>query len=168
MATRKTWIWIIVSILAVCVIAMIAVAGFGVYFVASHIKSERLPTAQDAHRRFDEAKAVFKDQKPLVEIDQRERPHITRAISSLPTGTAKPEYLRILAWDPDKPSRVVSVNLPFWLLRFGGRKINVFEHGGGFDFDRMNVDVRDLERIGPILLLDYRATTGERVLVWTK
>ena len=100
-------------------------------------------------------------------MDQRERPKLTRAIASLPTSTSKPEYLWILAYDPDNDGRIVKVNLPFWLLRFGKRSIKL-DHGQGFDLDRLDIDVHQLERVGPILLVDYRSTSGERVLVWTK
>lgn len=166
MATRKTWIWIIVITLSVCVVGMLAVAGAGVYFVASHFDT-RQASSTEAFQEFDRAKAVFKEQKPLFEIDQRERPKLSRQLASLPTSTSQPEYLWILAYDPDRDGRMVRVNLPFWLLRFGKNKIKL-DQGEGFDLDRLNIDVRELQRIGPMLLLDHRSTSGERVLVWTK
>ena len=166
MATRKTWIWIIVGVLALCVIAMLAVAGAGVYFVASHIDTKAASSA-DAGIEFDKARALLNNQKPLFELDSRERPRLTREIASLPTAAAKPEYLWILAFDPDREGRLVRVNLPFWLLRLGRKKIQVMDRSE-FDLSRLNIDVGDLERIGPQLLVDYRSNSGERVLVWTK
>jgi hypothetical protein len=166
MATRKTWIWIIVITLAVCVVGMLAVAGAGVYFVASHFDT-RQASSSEAFQEFDRAKAPFKDQKPLFELDQRERPKLTRELSSLPSVTTKPDYLWILAFDPDREGRIVKVNLPFWLLRLGKKNIKI-DHGRGFDLDRLDINVNDLQRIGPMLLMDYRSTSGERVLVWTK
>jgi len=166
MPTKKTWIWIIVAFLAVCVVGMMAVAGAGVYFVATHFDTKQA-TSTDAYQEFDRARAAFKEQKPLFELDQRERPKLTRAIASLPTSTSKPEYLWILAYDPDREGRIVKVNLPFWLLRFGKRSIK-FDHGQAFDLDRLDIDFHQLERVGPLLLVDYRSTSGERVLVWTK
>ncbi len=88
MASKKTWISIIVGGLAACVIALLAVAGFGVYLVASHIDTMRT-TSADAFRQFDEAKAALKDQKPLYEMDQRERPRMTRQLSTMPTVTTE-------------------------------------------------------------------------------
>jgi hypothetical protein len=165
MATKKKWIWIIVTVLAVCVVALLAVAAFGVYFVASHIDTSRT-TSADAFRQFDEAKAALKDQKPLYELDQRERPRVTRQLSEMPTAAARPEHLIVLAWDPDD-ERVVKVTLPFWLLRMGRRKIKI-DSGSGFDLERLDLDVNELQRVGPLLLFDYRSTSGERVLVWTR
>jgi hypothetical protein len=37
-----------------------------------------------------------------------------------------------------------------------------------FDLRRLNLDFKDLERIGPVLLLDVHTQTGERVLIWTE
>src|SRR5262245_1803601 len=115
MATKKTWIWIIVVFLAVCVVGMLAVAGAGVYFVASHIDTRRASGAE-AFQEFDRARAAFKEDKPLFELDQRERPRLSRQIASMPTSPTQPEYLWILAYDPDREGRIVKVNLPFWLL----------------------------------------------------
>ena len=166
MATRKTWIWIIVITLSVCVVGMLAVAGAGVAVGTRHFQTQKFPSSE-AFQEFDRARASFKDQKPLFELDQRERPKLTRELSSLPSVTTKPDYLWILAFDPDREGRIVKVNLPFWLLRFGKKNIKI-DHGRGFDLDRLDIDVNELQRIGPMLLLDHRSTSGERVLVWTK
>jgi hypothetical protein len=166
MATKKTWIWIIVVVFAVCVVGMLAVAGAGVYFVASHFDT-RQASSSEAFQEFDRARAAFKEDKPLFELDPRERPRLSRPLASMPTSATKPEYLWILAYDPDREGRIVKVNLPFWLLRFGKNKINL-DQGRGFDLERLNIDVNELQRIGPTLLMDHRATSGERVLVWTK
>lgn len=166
MATKKTWIWIIVAFLAVCVIAILAVAGAGVYFVASHIET-KAATMSDAFQEFDRAKAALGGQKPLFEVDERERPHLTRQLATMPTSATKPEHLWVLAWDPDREGRLIKVNLPFWLLRLGNRKIQVGQDAG-FNLERLNLDVNELERIGPQLLVDIRSPAGERVLVWTK
>jgi hypothetical protein len=165
MATRKTWLWIILGGLGLCLMALFAVAGAGVYFVAQHFDTEPVSGA-DALRAFDNARDRFKDAKPLFELDDRERPRLTRQLSTLPTSSVKPEHLWILAWDPDE-GRTVKISLPFWILRLGRQNIKI---GGGRDFDleRLNIDLRDLERVGPLLLLDQRSTSGERVLIWTQ
>ena len=53
------------------------------------------------------------------------------------------------------------------MLRVGHRKID-FLHEGGLDVEELNLDADQLERIGPALVLDYRAPTGARVLIWTQ
>jgi hypothetical protein len=168
MASRKTWIWIIVGIFGTCVLLLLVIAGAGIYFVSNHISTKHT-SSTDAFQTFDAARARFKGQAPLLEVDNNEHPRVTKPLTSFPTSPDKPQDLYVLAWDPDD-ERVVQVALPFWLLKMGRRKVNVMSGSGsgGFDFDRLNIDIRDLERIGPMLVLDMRGSQGERVLVWTK
>ena len=96
----------------------------------------------------------------------REQPRIARPLSEIPNGSVKPENLWILAWDPDE-EKVVKLSLPFWMLRMGRKKMTVME-SSGFDLERLNVDWRELERIGPALVFDLKSSRGERVLIWTR
>ena len=73
--------------------------------------------------------------------------------------------LAILVWDPTD-ERTVRISLPFWVLKLGRRKIDI-GNSGGFDFERLNIDVDQLEKIGPRLLVDVQRPGGERVLVWS-
>ena len=165
MASRKTWIWIIAGVFGTCVLLLLAVAGAGIYFVTSHISTKQT-TSSDAFQTFDTARAKFKDQKPLLEIDDHDKPRLPKALSTFPTSPKRPEELCVLAWDPED-ERVVQVSLPFWLLKLGRRKVDV-TGTRGIDLDRLNIDVQELERIGPVLILDLHAPSGQRVLVWTK
>ena len=38
MATAKTWLWIILGFVGVCVLGLSVIAGTGVYFVSKHIQ----------------------------------------------------------------------------------------------------------------------------------
>lgn len=165
MATRRTWLWIIVACLGVIILGLMAIAGAGIYFVTSHIDTARVSSA-DAMRQFDEARAVFKDQQPLFELDKEEHPQATRPLQDLPRSSVRPTNLTVMAWDADD-ERIVKISLPFWLLRMGGEQIEI-NNRRGFDLSDLHLDVHDLERIGPALLFDYRASSGERVLVWTQ
>jgi hypothetical protein len=166
MASRRTWIWIVLIFLGICVTAMMAVAGAGIYFVSSHIDF-KTTTMSDAGRTFEEVKASFKEQKPLFEIDSYERAKALRPLSEIPTSTVKPKDLWIQAWDADD-ERLVKISVPFWLLRLGKRKMDFARNGEGFDLDRLNIDVNELERIGPTIVFDFRAPSGDRVLLWTQ
>jgi hypothetical protein len=90
---------------------------------------------------------------------------MTRPLESLPAGATRPQTMYILAWDPDK-ERLARVSMPFWMLRLGRKKIDLTS--GGFDFERLQLDIEQLERVGPIILFDYRPQNGQRVLVWTQ
>ena len=58
--------------------------------------------------------------------------------------------------------------MPLWVLRLGRRKIDILKSSRGFNFESLNLDIAELERIGPALVLDYRTPSGERVLIWTQ
>jgi hypothetical protein len=172
MAKTKTWIWIIAGFLGVCVLVLMAVAGAGVYFVSQHIVAKRVATT-DALRQFEDARSMLKDKKPLLELDRLGHPREVQRTEKLPTSLIKPTNMVVLAWNPDR-GRIVRVSLPFWLLLMGKRKVDLFDSGSGgsgtnnFDVDRLNIDVRELERIGPAFVLDYVTMNGERILVWTE
>ena len=163
MASKKTWLWIIAAGFGLCVFTLLAVAAAGMYFVSQHVDAARSSGA-DAMRSFEAARETFKD-PPLFEIDALERVRATRAIAKLPTSKRVPTHLWVLAWDPND-ERLVKVSLPFWLLRLGRRNVEI--SSGGFDLEQLNLDVQELERVGPMLVIDHRATSGERVLIWTQ
>ena len=162
--TRKTWIWIIVGVLGFGVVCIIAIAGMGVYFVSHHVSASRT-SSTEAFRAFDEARMPFKDERPIYEMDEREHPRQVRQFADLPTSTVKPELMWILAWDPDR-ERLVKVSIPFWLLRLGRQNVDI--SSGGFDFQRLQLDVNELSRVGPVILVEHRSLGGERVMVWTR
>ena len=87
-------------------------------------------------------------------------------LAALPPAATPATDLAILVWDPTD-ERTVRISLPFWVLKLGRRKIDI-GNSGGFDFERLNIDVDQLEKIGPRLLVDVQRPGGERVLVWTK
>lgn len=166
MAKKRTWLWILVGLFGVGVVFMLVLAAAGVYFVTSHVQAGPSSSA-DAFQSFDDVRAAFKDQKPVFELDVREQPRQVLAFKEMPTAAAKPTMLWVLAWDPDR-ERLAKVSVPFWLLRLGRNNINVVSTDEGFRLERLNLDVDELERVGPQLLFDYRAPSGERVVVWTK
>src|SRR5207249_525554 len=100
--------------------------------------------------------------------DTFDHPHEARRVADIATSAVRPANLHILAWNPDR-GRLARVSVPFWLLRMGHGKFNLVpSEGSGFTLERLNLDVPDLERIGPALVLDYGAQSGERVLIWTE
>jgi hypothetical protein len=164
MAKRRTWLWILVAIVGLGLVCVIAMAGFGMYFVSRHVHAGP-STSADAFQAFDNARARFKDAKAIFELDDRERPRQMRQFGELPTSATRAEMVWILAWDPER-ERLVKMSLPFWVLRLGRQKIDIAN--GGFDFERLELDVNELQRVGSVLLFDFRTTNGKRVLIWTQ
>ncbi len=165
MASRKTWIWILVGTASVGTVALLTVAGAGIYFVSQHVHTNR-STNPEALHAFDTALARFPHQRPLYDVDAANHPKLTRSLAGMPTSPVTPTTLVVLAWDPEG-GRLIRMSLPFWLLRVGQQRIHVSSHEGGFDLERLDLDLDELERIGPTLVLDYRNEDGTRVLLWT-
>lgn len=166
MATRKTWVWIVGGVFAGGVFLLIATAGGCVYFVSRHVQSSP-STSANAIESFDRVTRAFEGRRALYELDAQERPHLTTELSSLPTSDTRPSSLMVQAWNPTD-ERIVNVTLPLWLLRMGPDHVRVSNRKDGFDFNRLELDVDQLERIGPALVLDYRNQDGVRILLWTK
>jgi hypothetical protein len=166
MATVKTWLKIALVIVGVGMLGMCAIAGAGIYFVSKHVNTTRV-SSSSAIKQFDDALVRFKDQKPLIEIDSAERVRRTRDIADLPTAATRATNFIVKAWDPDE-GRIVNLTIPIWILAMGRRKVDLGMGADSFDLRRLNLDFKDLERIGPVLLIDVHTRTGERVLIWTE
>jgi hypothetical protein len=167
MASRRTWVWVLVSIAAIGVVALVAIAAAGAYFVASRVSAEP-STRADATRAFDDVTARFPGAAPLYEIEPSERARPIRPLHTIPAAGTAPADLWLLAWDPHE-ERLVRVSLPFWMLRMHHRqKLTFAPHQSGFDLNRLDLDVEQLERIGSALVVDFRNEDGLRVLVWTQ
>jgi hypothetical protein len=166
MATRRTWVWVLVGAAGVGLVALMVMAGSGVYFVSHHIQTQHA-TGPDAIKAFDAVIASMGSGHPLYELDTNDEPRLVKPLVDIPTASTQPDTLWMLAWDPDQ-DRLVRVSLPFWLLRVGSRKVRVIRGDRGFNLERLNLDVDELARIGPALVFDFRNQDGVRVLLWTQ
>jgi hypothetical protein len=166
MATGKTWLKIILVVIALGMLGMCAIAGAGVYFVSQHVNTSSI-SATDALQQFDDARAKFKNVRPLLEIDSNEEVNQLRTMADIPTADVKATTLMVMAWDPTD-ERIVNFKIPLWVLGMGERKIDLGIGAESFDMRRLKIDVKDLERIGPALVLDLKAPSGDRALVWTQ
>jgi hypothetical protein len=72
-----------------------------------------------------------------------------------------------MAFDPDE-GKVVRMEIPFWLLRLKMRGTRFSIGGDSIDLKDLRLTVEDLERFGPTLIVDHKARSGERVLVWSQ
>jgi hypothetical protein len=164
MAKVKTWVWIVVGVIALGILGIVAMAAAGLWFVRSHVNIQSA-TVSAATNDFDTVRGRFSGQKPLIELD--ERGDFVRANTDRPAGTTRPQTLAVMAFDADE-EKVVRMDLPFWLLRLksGGGRFSV--GGGDVDLAKLRLTVEDLERYGPTLILDHKDRGGARVLVWTQ
>jgi len=162
--SRKTLIWIIVGVVGFGVVCLIAVAGFGMYFVFNHVQA-RHATPAEAFGAFDEARAKFKDEKPVYDMDNADHPRQMREWSTIPTSTSKTDDVWVLAWNPDR-ERLARVSIPLSVLPYLKGKVDI--SSSGFNFQQLQLDVKELRRVGPVLLFDFRTPSGVRVLIWTQ
>jgi len=166
MAAARTWFKIAIALIGLGTLGMCAIAGAGVYFVRQHVDTRRVSTSS-AMEQFDEALARFKDQKPVIEIDAEEQVRKLRDLGELPTAPAKVTDFVVMAWDPDE-GRIVNLRLPLWILTMGQRKVDLGIGAESLDLRRLQLNLEELSRVGPQLILDLRTRTGERVVLWTE
>ncbi len=166
MARARTWILIIFASIGAIVIFLMVAAGVGTFWLMRHISTQPA-TATSAVKTFDQERARFGTEPALLNLDDLDNGFaIQKKIDSLPASPTPATEMGILVWSPDN-NRTVRIALPFWLLRLGRKKITI-SGADSFDFDRLKIDVGQLERIGPRLIADIERPGGERVLIWTK
>jgi hypothetical protein len=168
-SSRKTWISVVIA--AVIVVGILAAAAVGgtAFFIYRHVQTQFTPS-ENAGQRFDEARARFTGQQPLLEVRHNDdRPVVNHRALSGPPSTVKLEVLRVLAYD-GHAGKLVNVSIPFWLLRLAPSNKFSFLSDNGIDFDaeRVHLTLEDLERRGPGLILDQADRRGSQVLVWTE
>ncbi len=162
----KTWVWVVVGVVVVGILGIVAMAAVSLYYVSRHVATqEASPTS--AAREFDEIRSRFAGQKPLIELN--EQGDLLRTNPDRPPQQThrSPEKLSVLVFDPDE-RRLVRIQIPFWLLRLKVGGTTVDFNGGKMDLEDLKLSIEDLERLGPTLIVDHTAASGERVLVWSQ
>jgi hypothetical protein len=167
MAKKTSWAVIILGISAFVLIVgvgLVAVVGYVLYQqFAFQAKSA---TEMSADEEFARIVAKFEGQKPYLIIKDGE-PVVSDQPAAAP---GKPvEALHIIVWDPDE-RKVVTLNMPFWLLRMTkGQPIRISSNDDpGGEAVKLKITAEDVERRGPGLILDHKEASGERVLVWAQ
>lgn len=165
--TKRTWLWVIGGAAVFILIAIVGIAAVSVLYVSRHVQATTMSIG-DAIATFESARGRFGQQQPLYELDDEEQPFTTVDLTSLPSSTDRPSALFIQAWNPDE-ARLVKMSIPFWLLRLApaDMKVDARTDSRHFDFHDLHLDIEQLDRIGPALVMDYRNENGVRVLLWT-
>jgi hypothetical protein len=159
----KTWVWVVVGIAVFGILGVIAMAAAGLWFVKSHVNIQNTSPAM-ASADFQTIRARFPEQKPLIELD--EHGNFMHANTDRAPGTLRPQTLNIMAFD-SHDEKVFRLDLPFWMLRLKSQA-RVQVGGGSVDLAKLRLTVEDLERYGPILILDQKDSDGSRVLIWSQ
>ena len=162
----KTWVWVVVGIAGVGILCVVAMAAAGIYYFTQNIEARKASPIVAA-REFDEVRARFKGQKPLIELDERGHFLKSNTDRPFPANVRRPEKLCVLAFDPDDEG-LVKVTVPFWLLRLNVKGATVDFGNSNMRLEDLKLTVQQLERFGPTLVLDQRNAGGDRVLVWSQ
>ena len=85
------------------------------------------------------------------------------ALISGPQGR-RAETVHILTWDGDD-NKLLRTSVPLWLMRFSS--INILSNLG-IAPERFSLTVKDIERYGPGVIVDFRRPGQNRVLLWTE
>ncbi len=162
---KRTWLWILLGVFAFLFVLAVGGAAFTAYWVGSHMEFVETP-APDAAKSFDEIRAKFPGQRPLIEFQGGDRGTINVNESTTPSSV-KLTTLHIVAFDDDE-GRMVKVDVPFWLLRLKSGPIAFSSYASGFDDERVRLRVEDIERRGPGIVLDISERSEGRVLIWAE
>lgn len=158
----KTWVGMTIGIVAFLGVCALAVGSVGVYVFFQQVDIDDA-TASAADRSFDEARARFGRETPLLSLSGHAWSVNRRPASS----DTKPRTLHVMARETDD-ERLVSLSIPFWLLRLGDDDAvdlnfnNLDDEAALRDLD---LTVADLDRHGPGLIVDYDAPRDGRILI---
>jgi hypothetical protein len=166
MKKRRNWPLILFG-----VVVLVVFVGIGaIIAVTAWVQqnfSVRGTSQGDAQTEFETVRQKFQHRPPLLEM-RNGRPAYTNGTppAPMPTRVAL-DRMYVMAWDPDE-EKLVSVSVPFWLLRLKATPIEFSSYAAGFDDNHVNLRPEDLERYGPGIILDATMPSGERVLLWAQ
>lgn len=162
--TKKTWISILIAGVIIVGLLAVAIVGGTALFFYRHIDARLTPQA-NADRTFEETRARFVGQHPLVELTREDEPVIHRDRESPRQDI---HALHALVYD-ERSGKLTRVDVPGWLLRLmsGGGRLRI-ANVDPFGDEDTKLTLEDLQRHGPGLVLDIRRRYGSQVLIWTE
>jgi hypothetical protein len=168
-STKRTWIWVVLGILATFVLVMVVFVIGAVVEFRRHVKNEYVEGTA-AEQEFASTRARFAGQQPLIEFTGRGRSDdalVHRPAENAPR--VKINSLRVLVYDLQQ-GHLIHADVPGWLLRMmpeSGRYGGSFNTEFDDEFTRHRLTIEDLERHGLGLVLEGR-NDNTRILMWTE
>jgi len=171
MNNKRTWLWVILGVFGTLFMLCVMLVGGAVYMFRTHVHNERLETAT-AEREFEEQRARFKGQQPLVEFEGDDSNNDNAIVHRPAAGAARVKIntMRVLIYDL-RQSHLIHVDIPGWFLRMMPES----RYGSGFSsgfqgeeqFARHRITIEDLERHGLGLVVDGH-NPNTRILIWSE
>lgn len=161
---RRRWPIVLAGVAVVVTVLVIALAVAGTLFVRNNVQVAEGTSRERADAAFEAARRPFADTRPLLVMGDNTRPALAPGAETRRNpGTVS--ALHILAWDADKGS-LATVNVPLWLLAMKPGPIVFGDYvSDAWKTDSVHLDVKDLERYGPGIVLDMTAPDGQHVLI---
>jgi len=158
------WIGLGIAIVGVMlVVAVVAGAGFWAYQNFAPDATFLEPVKADAE--LAAIRARFPNQTPLIDTDGHGARIQTEGRTA--TFTGELQSLNIAAYDK-RARKLVRFSVPFWLMRLApDGKVSIGDEILG-EHGVEKLTVKQLEALGPGLLIDEPKPNGDRVLIWTE
>lgn len=165
MSPKRTWLSILLAVVAIAVVLCLALVGGAAYWLYQHVQTQEL-SSDGAADEFRRARARFAGQQPLVEMRPGAEPVVHRGTG--PASSTPVANFHVLAYDPDE-EKLMRANVPFWVLKMAPEKSISFTSRDRLLFSRLRLSMDDIERRGPGLVMDLDdvPVRGVRLLIWT-
>jgi hypothetical protein len=165
----KGCLWIGLGIAIVVVMVVVAViAGAGFWAYQTFAPDAVFVDQAKADQQLEDIRARFKNRTPLMVTGEHGRDARLQTEGREATFTGQLQALHVAVYDR-RAGKLVRFSMPFWLVRLApDGKVSIGD--GALDGVRgaEKLTVKDLEALGPGLIVDERKPDGDRVLVWTE
>lgn len=168
----KGCLWIALGVTCfVVMVGVVVIGGLGyTLYQQFNVNAHFLPR-EDAARQLDEVRARFAGQEPRLNVRRTEdgTPDLKITPPASP-NTVPLTTLHVAAFDASN-HKLVNFSVPFWLLRLapdGKMRVNGEEVLNHLSTPSGRLTVRDIEALGPGLLVDDSRPDGSRAIVWTE
>jgi hypothetical protein len=165
----KGCLWIGLGIAIVVVMIVVAVIAGAAFWAYQNLAPNAVFVDQaKADQQLEEIRARFKHQTPLIVTGENGHDARLQTEGREATFTGQLQSLHVAVYDR-RAGKLVRFSMPFWLIRMApDGKVSIGD--GALDGVRgaEKLTVKDLEALGPGLVVDDRKPDGDRVLVWTE
>jgi hypothetical protein len=163
----------IVRVMAACAaVVVLSVATAVVWFVVRH-RDVQSTSASAARVEFEQLRARFAGQSPLVDMRLRTTPS-DREVPRIAVPALRAFHTVI--FDTRGSERLIKITVPYWFGRryarhdgnFGWLGELSFLDDTEFDPEPVQLSLDQIERRGPGLLVDYRHPSGGQFIAWVE
>jgi hypothetical protein len=119
----------------------------------------------EARHRLARARTRLPPGAPLLTLD--EAGTVVRREKPGAAGPTPARRLSVLAYHA-ATRRLAAAEVPLWFLKLKGPAAQLALRNTGVDLEQLGIAPGDLERYGPVLVIDWTRVTGDWLLVWTE